>query len=175
MDASHGDDLDAGVVAHAPVILYGRGQRKSPGWPRLGMSLLSCWRIAFKIICVACELTILFFPSYAVSECLPLCCYYVVLEHRTVHFTGAPGSFPALTVLRHSRSLKRRRDGYEDKVTIYITYTSAGREERLSETKRQKMSYSQYGRPTQFHNVPLEERAFDSKGNRLPWSLEWPE
>ncbi|MCJ1387301.1 hypothetical protein MMC18_000142 [Xylographa bjoerkii] len=29
------------------------------------------------------------------------------------------------------------------------------------------------GRPTQFHGVPLEERAFDAQGNRLPWALEW--
>ncbi len=29
--------------------------------------------------------------------------------------------------------------------------------------------------PTQFHGVPLEERAIDSKGNRLPWSLEYHE
>ena len=31
------------------------------------------------------------------------------------------------------------------------------------------------GRPTQFHAVPLEERAVDSKGRKLPWALEWPE
>ena len=31
------------------------------------------------------------------------------------------------------------------------------------------------GRPTQFHGVPLEERAFDTSGNRLPWALEWAE
>ena len=31
------------------------------------------------------------------------------------------------------------------------------------------------GRPTQFHGVPLEERAYDSHGNRLPWALEWAE
>lgn len=31
------------------------------------------------------------------------------------------------------------------------------------------------GRPTQFHGVPLEERAVDSEGNRLPWALEWAE
>lgn len=31
------------------------------------------------------------------------------------------------------------------------------------------------GQPTQFHGVPLEERATDSKGNRLPWSLEYHE
>ncbi|KAL6721878.1 hypothetical protein ACLMJK_000983 [Lecanora helva] len=31
------------------------------------------------------------------------------------------------------------------------------------------------GQPTQFHGVPLEERAIDSKGNRLPWSLEYHE
>jgi len=31
------------------------------------------------------------------------------------------------------------------------------------------------GQPTQFHGVPLEERAVDSKGNRLPWSLEYHE
>ncbi|MCJ1397498.1 hypothetical protein MMC11_000691 [Xylographa trunciseda] len=29
------------------------------------------------------------------------------------------------------------------------------------------------GRPTQFHGVPVEDRAFDAQGNRLPWALEW--
>lgn len=29
--------------------------------------------------------------------------------------------------------------------------------------------------PTQFHSVPLEERAYDVSGKRLPWALEWPE
>ncbi|KAL8773493.1 MAG: hypothetical protein Q9209_001597 [Squamulea sp. 1 TL-2023] len=36
-------------------------------------------------------------------------------------------------------------------------------------------SYSVNGRPTQFHAVPPEERAFDENGKQLPWSLEWPE
>ena len=36
-------------------------------------------------------------------------------------------------------------------------------------------SYSANGRPTQFHAVPPEERAFDENGNQLPWSLEWPD
>ena len=29
------------------------------------------------------------------------------------------------------------------------------------------------GRPTQFHAVPLEERAIDNQGQPLPWALEW--
>lgn len=37
------------------------------------------------------------------------------------------------------------------------------------------MAFEGQGRPTQFHGVPLEERAIDSKGNRLPWALQWPE
>ncbi|KAG8528718.1 uncharacterized protein KY384_006405 [Bacidia gigantensis] len=41
-----------------------------------------------------------------------------------------------------------------------------------SPSKRPRMDAS-FGRPTQVHGVPLEERAFDSKGNRLPWGLEW--
>ncbi|KAL8817197.1 MAG: hypothetical protein Q9223_003934 [Gallowayella weberi] len=36
-------------------------------------------------------------------------------------------------------------------------------------------SYSANGRPTQFHAVPPEERAYDESGNQLPWSLEWPD
>ena len=32
-----------------------------------------------------------------------------------------------------------------------------------------------FGRPTQVHGVPLEDRASDSKGNKLPWGLEWHE
>ena len=38
--------------------------------------------------------------------------------------------------------------------------------------KRQRMSASG-GRPTQFHAVPPEDRATDSQGRLLPWSLEW--
>ena len=36
-------------------------------------------------------------------------------------------------------------------------------------------SRDRVGHPTQFHAVPLEERAFDPHGNRLPWALEWAE
>ena len=55
-----------------------------------------------------------------------------------------------------------------------ISYTTLGRKEIVvePEPKRIKMSAA---RPMQVHNVPLEERAFDSKGNRLPWALKWPE
>ena len=35
--------------------------------------------------------------------------------------------------------------------------------------------YSANGRPTQFHAVPPEERAYDENGNQLPWALEWPD
>ncbi len=41
--------------------------------------------------------------------------------------------------------------------------------------KRQRMSAPIGGRPTQFHAVPLEERAVDSQGRTLPWALEWHE
>lgn len=44
-----------------------------------------------------------------------------------------------------------------------------------SASKKAKMAFEGQGRPTQFHGVPLEERAIDSKGNRLPWALQWPE
>ncbi|KAL8988285.1 MAG: hypothetical protein Q9169_008581, partial [Polycauliona sp. 2 TL-2023] len=36
-------------------------------------------------------------------------------------------------------------------------------------------SFSANGRPTQFHAVPPEDRAFDEHGNQLPWGLEWPD
>ncbi|KAL8938539.1 MAG: hypothetical protein Q9216_003843 [Gyalolechia sp. 2 TL-2023] len=36
-------------------------------------------------------------------------------------------------------------------------------------------TYSASGRPTQFHAVPPEERAYDENGNQLPWALEWPD
>ncbi|KAL8732380.1 MAG: hypothetical protein Q9166_002778 [cf. Caloplaca sp. 2 TL-2023] len=39
----------------------------------------------------------------------------------------------------------------------------------------QMNNYSANGRPTQFHAVPPEERAYDENGNQLPWSLEWPD
>ena len=44
-----------------------------------------------------------------------------------------------------------------------------------SAAKKVRMAFEGQGRPTQFHGVPLEERAIDSKGNRLPWALQWPE
>ena len=31
------------------------------------------------------------------------------------------------------------------------------------------------GQPMQVHAVPLEDRAFDSQGRRLPYAKEWPE
>jgi hypothetical protein len=31
------------------------------------------------------------------------------------------------------------------------------------------------GRPTQIHGVPVEDRAFDANGVRLPWAYEYPE
>ncbi|MCJ1467210.1 hypothetical protein MMC07_005833 [Pseudocyphellaria aurata] len=37
------------------------------------------------------------------------------------------------------------------------------------------MSDPANGRPTQFHAVPLDERAVDSQGRTLPWALEWHE
>ena len=68
-------------------------------------------------------------------------------------------------------------------ITERVTVSNGihGREELITElepepepelVRSKKMSG---GRPTQIHAVPLEERAFDSKGNRLPWALEWPE
>ncbi|KAL9031452.1 MAG: hypothetical protein Q9196_000513 [Gyalolechia fulgens] len=47
--------------------------------------------------------------------------------------------------------------------------------------KRRKLAedtmntYSTSGRPTQFHAVPPEDRAYDENGNQLPWALEWPD
>lgn len=31
------------------------------------------------------------------------------------------------------------------------------------------------GQPMQVHAVPIEDRAFDSQGKRLPYAKEWPE
>lgn len=41
--------------------------------------------------------------------------------------------------------------------------------------KRQKVWDSIPARPTQFHAVPLLERAKDKDGNKWPWALEWHE
>ena len=41
--------------------------------------------------------------------------------------------------------------------------------------KRNKMDFGLTGRPTQFHAVPVEERAVDRNGKKLPYALEWPE
>ena len=37
------------------------------------------------------------------------------------------------------------------------------------------MDFGLTGRPTQFHAVPVEERAVDRNGKKLPYALEWPE
>lgn len=37
------------------------------------------------------------------------------------------------------------------------------------------MDFGLAGRPTQFHAVPVEERAVDRNGKKLPYALEWPE
>ena len=80
-----------------------------------------------------------------------------------------------------SYSFKRKRvaeSDEEERVSVY--YTEKGRIEEVhpipkqSPAKRQAMD-ADYGRPTQVHGVPPEERAYDSKGNRLPWGLEWHE
>ncbi|KAL9098062.1 MAG: hypothetical protein Q9163_006203 [Psora crenata] len=79
------------------------------------------------------------------------------------------------------KSFKRKRVSQdadvdeEERVTVY--YTSEGRFEQVRPidpppSKRRAMDAG-HGRPTQIHGVPLEERALDSKGNRLPWGLEW--
>ncbi|KAK4694442.1 hypothetical protein P7C71_g3148, partial [Lecanoromycetidae sp. Uapishka_2] len=46
---------------------------------------------------------------------------------------------------------------------------------RFKSYKYDKMSAKFGGRPTQFHGVPLEERAIDSNGNRLPFALVYPD
>lgn len=47
------------------------------------------------------------------------------------------------------------------------------REEEVERVRKHQTLNPTRGRPTQFHAVPLEERAVDSNGNRLPWALEW--
>lgn len=73
-------------------------------------------------------------------------------------------------------------DGDETEDTYYVGQLPSGPNRVLktpSPGKRQKLdgmnSYSANGRPTQFHAVPPEERAYDENGNQLPWSLEWPD
>ena len=70
-------------------------------------------------------------------------------------------------------SVKKRKRVNQDTKEV-TSYTPGGPRVLVveSEPKRIKMAAA---RPMQVHNVPLEERAFDSKGNRLPWALEWPE
>lgn len=72
-----------------------------------------------------------------------------------------------------------REDGEE--YFVYRTDGAGGRVEWLDVTKteelhkRKKMDFSLTGRPTQFHAVPVEERAVDRNGKKLPYALEWPE
>ena len=79
----------------------------------------------------------------------------------------------------------RRKHTLKNGETVYQTLVPGSLEyEPLSDTiekaearslyspKRPKMDGS-FGRPTQVHSVPPEERAVDGKGNKLPWALEW--
>ena len=72
--------------------------------------------------------------------------------------------------------LKRKRNGNKVE-TVTVSYNKQGRNERIyeQETPKKSTDTMSAGRPTQIHAVPAEERAFNSKGIRLPWGLEWPE
>ena len=70
------------------------------------------------------------------------------------------------------------KDDYEfDRIAVY--YTREGQHTRVLNPRspKAKPDYSKMsgGQPMQVHNVPEEERAYDSTGKRLPWALEWPE
>lgn len=67
----------------------------------------------------------------------------------------------------------KRKHG-ED-VDVEIVYDKNGRRETVLPPKRRKFSDPENARPTQFHGVPEAERAVDSEGRMLPFSLEWPE
>lgn len=79
-----------------------------------------------------------------------------------------------LTILGSFSFSEKKRKRVDLEQTVVIHYTPRGREELVLESKPKRVKMST-ARPMQVHNVPLEERAFDSKGNRLPWALEWPE
>lgn len=89
-----------------------------------------------------------------------------------------------LTPRYHRRNIIKTREPYDPDEPTYKIYQRRKRGslefEEIDNTgpppsrKRQAMEGA-FGRPTQVHGVPLEERAFDSKGNRLPWGLEWHE
>lgn len=73
---------------------------------------------------------------------------------------------------QHRRVVRKRKNGQD--IDIEIVHGKNGRRETIltPTPKKQKMSDLANGRPTQFHGVPLEERAVDSQGRTLPWSLE---
>ena len=87
---------------------------------------------------------------------------------------------------KHSKKpTLKRRAGDETDADYYHDNTWFENQRRIRGTvgfeplkrslpKRLRMS-PMGGLPTQFHGVPLEERAIDSKGSRMPWSLEWHE
>lgn len=88
-----------------------------------------------------------------------------------------------------TRKRKRKSDGFiseEVDEVFQITYGLDGRKENLWSSTPAEKSVStspppapkkrkimSAGRPTQFHAVPVEERAEDSHGQTLPWGLEW--
>lgn len=88
-----------------------------------------------------------------------------------------------LTTRYHRRKITKPREPYDPDDPNYTIYQRRKRgslefedipNTPLPSPKLQAMDGA-FGRPTQVHGVPLEERAFDSKGNRLPWGLEWHE
>lgn len=97
---------------------------------------------------------------------------------------------PTLACFPISRSLEKVRHSLKDGQEVEDVYrilqlansplralvqTHLLHKRRRGESDDTMNTYSANGRPTQFHAVPPEERAYDENGNQLPWALEWPD
>lgn len=107
----------------------------------------------------------------------PFCGMY---DFPTLSSLESVRSFAANVAVCRRRIVKRKRDEWSDEEYVVTSHRIIGTETREEypdspPPPKTFIMSAEYGRPTQFHNVPIEERAIDSKGNRLPWSLEWPE
>lgn len=69
----------------------------------------------------------------------------------------------------------QRRNILAKRRNVDIQDTNIQYKRRRIDSEDTMNTYSANGRPTQFHAVPPEERAYDENGNQLPWALEWPD
>lgn len=134
-----------------------------------------------------CEMDVLF-TGVSVIPKTPFRLACVLLDASVGRLLFRVSTSLTLFFLRQIYTKKRSKEEeddpdyeYESQYTVRAfrqLHTDQRLESPPSAPKRRKITFdmnSGPGQPTQFHGVPLEERAFDSNGNLLPWSLEYHE